>query len=63
MKILMICGRTGKELTPKSGYDFKFKDYSPWVFKHVRDIFHVEPIEYLVIPQNSNYCFIFIRNH
>ncbi|KAJ3309606.1 DNA-directed RNA polymerase II subunit rpb1, partial [Blyttiomyces sp. JEL0837] len=39
---------TGNELTPSSRYDFKFKDYSPWVFRKIRDVFHVEASEYLL---------------
>jgi hypothetical protein len=37
----------GVELTPRSKYDFKFKDYAPWVFKRVRDAFHVDSVDYL----------------
>lgn len=29
----------GDELTPTSNYDFKFKDYAPWVFRSVRSSF------------------------
>ncbi|KAI9291948.1 SAICAR synthase-like protein, partial [Neoconidiobolus thromboides FSU 785] len=39
---------TGNELTPSSKYDFKFKDYSPWVFRSLRDLFGVDPAEYLI---------------
>ncbi|KND03212.1 1-phosphatidylinositol-4-phosphate 5-kinase [Spizellomyces punctatus DAOM BR117] len=39
---------TGNELTPSSRYDFKFKDYAPWVFRCIRDAFHVDPAEYLL---------------
>ncbi|KAL5032172.1 hypothetical protein BDV3_000763 [Batrachochytrium dendrobatidis] len=39
---------TGNEMTPSSKYDFKFKDYAPWVFRRVRDSFHVDPAEYLL---------------
>ncbi|KAI8801365.1 hypothetical protein BJ742DRAFT_744620 [Cladochytrium replicatum] len=38
----------GNELTPSSKYDFKFKDYAPWVFRKVRDAFRVDPAEYLL---------------
>ncbi|KAL4243635.1 PIPK domain-containing protein [Abortiporus biennis] len=39
----------GNELTPSAKYDFKFKDYSPWVFRELReDYFHIEPADYLV---------------
>ena len=39
---------TGNELTPSSKYDFKFKDYCPYVFRMIRDIFHVDAADYLV---------------
>ncbi|KAI8913415.1 hypothetical protein EDD86DRAFT_268912, partial [Gorgonomyces haynaldii] len=39
---------TGNELTPKSKYDFKFKDYAPWVFRKIREYFHVDSSEYLL---------------
>ncbi|CAG8462520.1 11806_t:CDS:10 [Ambispora leptoticha] len=39
---------TGNELTPSAKYDFKFKDYAPWVFRHLRDQFHIDPADYLV---------------
>ncbi|KAI9100538.1 hypothetical protein DFS34DRAFT_578773 [Phlyctochytrium arcticum] len=38
----------GNELTPSSLYDFKFKDYAPWVFRCVREAFCVDPAEYLL---------------
>ncbi|WPG97968.1 SAICAR synthase-like protein [Acrodontium crateriforme] len=39
---------TGSELTPSAKYDFKFKDYAPWVFRHLRASFGLDPAEYLV---------------
>lgn len=39
---------TGNELTPSAKYDFKFKDYAPWVFRHLRSSFHLDPADYLV---------------
>lgn len=39
---------TGNELTPSAKYDFKFKDYAPWVFRHLRGIFKLDPADYLV---------------
>ncbi|KAK5126408.1 hypothetical protein LTR85_010644 [Meristemomyces frigidus] len=39
---------TGGELTPSAKYDFKFKDYAPWVFRHIRSSFSIDPAEYLV---------------
>ncbi|KAK9763820.1 Phosphatidylinositol-4-phosphate 5-kinase [Basidiobolus ranarum] len=38
----------GNELTPSSQYDFKFKDYAPWVFRHLRALFGVDSAEYLI---------------
>ncbi|KTW27714.1 hypothetical protein T552_02154 [Pneumocystis carinii B80] len=39
---------TGNELTPSAKYDFKFKDYSPWVFRHLRALFRLDPADYLM---------------
>ncbi|KAL8950026.1 MAG: hypothetical protein Q9222_003905 [Ikaeria aurantiellina] len=39
---------TGNELTPSAKYDFKFKDYAPWVFRHIRAHFQLDPADYLV---------------
>lgn len=39
---------TGNELTPSTKYDFKFKDYAPWVFRHLRSNFKIDPAEYLM---------------
>lgn len=39
---------TGNELTPSAKYDFKFKDYAPWVFRHLRTTFKLDPADYLV---------------
>ncbi|KAF5368824.1 hypothetical protein D9758_003034 [Tetrapyrgos nigripes] len=39
----------GNELTPSAKYDFKFKDYAPWVFRALReDQFHLDPADYLL---------------
>lgn len=38
----------GSELTPSSKYDFKFKDYSPAVFRELRSLFGIDPADYLV---------------
>ncbi|CAO3693448.1 unnamed protein product [Rhizopus microsporus] len=38
----------GDELTPGAKYDFKFKDYAPWVFRHLREKFGVDPADYLI---------------
>jgi 1-phosphatidylinositol-4-phosphate 5-kinase len=40
--------RSGNELTPSARYDFKFKDYAPWVFRSIREAFKIDPTEYLV---------------
>ncbi|KAJ3073324.1 Phosphatidylinositol-4-phosphate 5-kinase [Podochytrium sp. JEL0797] len=39
---------TGNELLPKATYDFKFKDYAPWVFRQIRQVFMVDAPEYLL---------------
>lgn len=38
----------GSELTPSSKYDFKFKDYSPEVFRELRSLFGIDPADYLI---------------
>ncbi|KZV89215.1 SAICAR synthase-like protein [Exidia glandulosa HHB12029] len=39
----------GNELTPSARYDFKFKDYAPWVFRVLReDHFNLDPADYLL---------------
>lgn len=38
----------GSELTPSSKYDFKFKDYSPAVFRELRSLFGIDPADYLI---------------
>ncbi|KAK9421231.1 hypothetical protein SUNI508_06079 [Seiridium unicorne] len=39
---------TGNELVPSAKYDFKFKDYAPWVFRHLRALFRLDPADYLM---------------
>ncbi|KAI8067801.1 hypothetical protein BC940DRAFT_326277 [Gongronella butleri] len=39
---------TGNELTPGVKYDFKFKDYAPWVFRNLRELFHIDAADYLM---------------
>lgn len=39
---------TGSELTPSAKYDFKFKDYSPWIFRRLRQNFGLDPADYLM---------------
>ena len=38
----------GNELTPSTKYDFKFKDYAPWIFRDIREFFYLDPSDYLV---------------
>ncbi|GAA5915587.1 hypothetical protein JCM6882_006384 [Rhodosporidiobolus microsporus] len=38
----------GNELTPSVKYDFKFKDYAPWVFRELREYFYLDPSDYLI---------------
>jgi 1-phosphatidylinositol-4-phosphate 5-kinase len=38
----------GNELAPSAKFDFKFKDYSPWVFRHLREMFKLDPADYLM---------------
>ncbi|ORY05249.1 SAICAR synthase-like protein [Basidiobolus meristosporus CBS 931.73] len=38
----------GNEMTPSSKYDFKFKDYAPWIFRQLRELFGIDSAEYLV---------------
>jgi len=35
-------------LTPSAKYDFKFKDYAPWVFRNLRARFTLDPADYLM---------------
>lgn len=46
--ILTLFIRTGNELTPSAKYDFKFKDYAPWVFRRLRAKFRLDPADYLM---------------
>ncbi|OBT94694.1 Phosphatidylinositol-4-phosphate 5-kinase [Pseudogymnoascus verrucosus] len=39
---------TGNELTPSAKYDFKFKDYAPWIFRRLRATFKIDPADYLM---------------
>ncbi|WYZ43232.1 hypothetical protein EsH8_VI_000931 [Colletotrichum jinshuiense] len=38
----------GNEMVPSAKYDFKFKDYAPWVFRHLRSLFRLDPADYLM---------------
>lgn len=38
----------GNELVPSAKYDFKFKDYAPWVFRRLRGMFRLDPADYLM---------------
>ena len=45
----MLLFSVGNELTPSAKYDFKFKDYAPWVFRYLReDSFQLDPADYLL---------------
>ncbi|KAI8063676.1 uncharacterized protein B0P05DRAFT_476644 [Gilbertella persicaria] len=44
---------TGNELTPGVKYDFKFKDYAPWVFRYLREKFHVDAADYMMSLTNK----------
>ncbi|KAI9322627.1 hypothetical protein BX666DRAFT_1849629 [Dichotomocladium elegans] len=44
----LVFNVTGDELTPGAKYDFKFKDYAPWVFRQLREQFGIDPADYLV---------------
>lgn len=46
----------GCELVPSSKYEFKFKDYSPWVFRDLRKLFKLDPADYLM-SLTANYEF------
>lgn len=35
-------------MTRNSEYDFKFKDYAPFIFRRIRELFHLDPSEYLL---------------
>ncbi|OUM54822.1 hypothetical protein BVG19_g4255 [[Candida] boidinii] len=44
----------GSQLTPSTKYDFKFKDYAPEVFRRLRQIFDIDPSDYLMsIAENT----------
>jgi 1-phosphatidylinositol-4-phosphate 5-kinase len=45
---IFVAISTGNELTPSAKYDFKFKDYAPWVFRHLRAKFRLDPADYLM---------------
>ncbi|KAI7857813.1 hypothetical protein BDC45DRAFT_434825 [Circinella umbellata] len=44
---------TGNELTPGVKYDFKFKDYAPWVFRALREKFHLDAGDYMMSLTNK----------
>lgn len=39
---------SGGSESPSSKYIFQFKDYAPWVFRHLRDAFKLDPADYLM---------------
>lgn len=44
---------TGNELTPGVKYDFKFKDYAPWVFRYLREQFRIDAADYMMSLTNK----------
>ena len=53
---------TGNGETPSSRYDFKFKDYAPWVFRSLREQFSIDAADYLVherITEKRFFYFLF----
>ena len=47
--MLTNLSRIGNELTPSAKYDFKFKDYAPFVFRDLRERhFRLDPADYLL---------------
>lgn len=45
---LLTPSSAGNELVPSAKYDFKFKDYAPWVFRRLRSLFRLDPADYLM---------------
>lgn len=45
---VLTASSTGNELVPSAKYDFKFKDYAPWVFRRLRALFRLDPADYLM---------------
>lgn len=50
---------TGSEFTPQSRYDFKFKDYAPWVFRSIREGCGIDTADYLVSSSANMITFNF----
>jgi hypothetical protein len=48
---------TGTEFTPSSKYEFKFKDYAPWVFHSLREAFQIDAADYLVCMWTCLDCY------
>lgn len=40
--------QTSNEMAP-SKYEFRFKDYAPWVFRSLREAFKIDAADYLVL--------------
>lgn len=53
---------TGNELTPGVKYDFKFKDYAPWVFRYLREKFHIDAADYMVITSPLRQMTLCVQN-
>ncbi|KAI7873257.1 uncharacterized protein EV154DRAFT_431013 [Mucor mucedo] len=49
----LVFDESGNELTPGVMYDFKFKDYCPWVFRHLRQSFHIDAADYMMSLTNK----------
>lgn len=45
--------RDANDLTP-SRYEFRFKDYAPWVFRYLREAFKIDAADYLVVFAKVN---------
>ena len=48
VKLTFFFCSAGNELVPSAKYDFKFKDYAPWVFRRLRSLFRLDPADYLM---------------
>ncbi|CEJ01879.1 Putative 1-phosphatidylinositol-4-phosphate 5-kinase [Rhizopus microsporus] len=58
----------GDELTPGAKYDFKFKDYAPWVFRHLREKFGISLTSKYILselgsPGKSGSFFYYSRDY
>ncbi|ODV85036.1 hypothetical protein CANARDRAFT_28756 [[Candida] arabinofermentans NRRL YB-2248] len=44
----LIFDMEGNTMTPSTKYEFKFKDYAPEVFRHLRNVFNIDQADYLL---------------